>query len=419
MQANKSDIYVYFQLPDNSPPRQIGILTAHQAKGRKAFSFTYSSDWMNSREQILLDPDIGWYSGPQFPSEKENFGMILDSMPDRWGRMLMKRRANQLAADIGMPPVQLYDMDFLLGVQDESRMGAIRFKRDPQGSFLDNHPSHPIPPISSLRELQFATKVLESEKNDESVRKWLEILLAPGSSLGGARPKANVYDPDGQLWIAKFPSKSDETDKGAWEYLAYILATKAKVNMSESSIKKGGKAHHIFITKRFDRIRQHRIHFASAMTMTGNSEETIRDKPPSYLDLAEFIQFSSSNIISDLHQLWRRIVFNIAISNTDDHLRNHGFLLSDNGWVLSPAYDLNPSPEKAGLSLNIDMDRNDLDFDLAFGVGEYFQLSRSQMDKILKEVTEAVSIWPEVAKGLGIPRSEQLLMASAFNPNHL
>jgi len=240
----------------------------------------------------------------------------------------------------------LYDIDYLLGVYDESRMGALRFKTDPKGPFLDDSSGMPTPPWSSIRELQYAADSLEKDKDSEEVKKWLAILMAPGSSLGGARPKANILDENKDLWIAKFPSKNDTIDKGAWEYLAYELATKGGIRMAPCKIEKIAGRYHTFFTKRFDREKGERIHFASAMTMTGNNENTIRDNTASYLDIAESISNYGANIEENLHQLWRRIIFNMAISNTDDHLRNHGFILTDKGWILSPAYDLNPSVDK-------------------------------------------------------------------------
>ena len=280
--------------------------------------------------------------------------------------------------------------------------------------FLDDNNDYPTPPWSSIRELQYGASQLESDVSDDEVKKWLAILMAPGSSLGGARPKANILDDKDHPWIAKFPSKNDEIDKALWEYLAYKLALSAGINMTESKIEKVSDNYHTFFTKRFDRLGGERVHFASAMTMTGNNEDTIRDNPPSYLELAEFIQFSGADNTEDLHQLWRRIVFNIAISNTDDHLRNHGFILSNRGWRLSPAYDINPSIDKDGLSLNIDTDSNALDFELARSVGSYFQLDDKQMDNILNDVKSVVSQWKTIAQEVGISRQEQQLMEGAF-----
>jgi serine/threonine-protein kinase HipA len=414
MTTLKTGILVYAHWIGMSEPKFIGVLNAQQAKGKKAFSFEYSVDWLRSKEQILLDPDIGWFSGQQYPNRKENFGVFFDSMPDTWGRTLMKRGASQLASDEGRKAPILYDVDFLLGVFDQTRMGALRFKLDAEGPFLDNNANFPTPPLSSIRELQYAAEALESDTDNETIKKWLEILLAPGSSLGGARPKANVVDEKGELWIAKFPSINDTIDKAAWEYLAYRLALKAKIEISESRIERVTGKYHTFFTKRFDRQKTQRIHFASAMTMTGNSEETLKEVAASYLDIAEFIQFNGTKNTQDLHQLWRRIVFNVAISNTDDHLRNHGFILTERGWILSPAFDLNPSTDKAGLALNINADDNALDLELVKSVGAYFKLTQPDMEAIIREVFDAVSNWKEIAKEIGISRAEQELMANAF-----
>ncbi|MFV8333921.1 type II toxin-antitoxin system HipA family toxin [Flavobacterium sp. GSP14] len=413
--STKTDIYVYAHWKEMPEPKVIGILSAQQAKGKKAFSFEYDKNWLKTEQKFLLDPDIQLYGGPQYPNQKENFGIFLDSMPDTWGRTLMKRREAQQAKDKNEKPKTLYDIDFLLGVYDESRMGALRFKTDPNGDFLDNNKTASSPPWSSIRELQNAAANFENDDDNDEVKKWLSVLMAPGSSLGGARPKANVLDADKSLWIAKFPSKTDITDKAAWEFLAYLLATKAGIEMAPCRIEKISGKHHTFFTKRFDRENGERIHFASAMTMTGNNEDTIRDNPASYLDIAEFISNHGTNIVANLYQLWRRIVFNIAISNTDDHLRNHGFILTKEGWILSPAYDLNPSIEKDGLALNIDTDNNDLDFELAKSVGEYFRLNKEQMETIIQEVLQATSNWKNIACEIGISRGEQELMVKAFN----
>lgn len=414
MATNKTDIYVYAHWLGLAEPVLLGILSAHQAKGRKAFSFEYDKNWLKSDAQRLIDPDIQFYSGQQFPNNKENFGIFLDSMPDTWGRTLMKRREIQLAKAKGENPKTLYDIDYLLGVFDETRMGAFRFKLDPDGDFLDNDSEKSTPPWSTVRELQQAVVHYENDTDNEAINKWLKVLIAPGSSLGGARPKANVLDEKNQLWIAKFPSKNDTIDKAAWEYLTYQLAIKAGIEMAECKIEKVSGTYHTFFTKRFDRIGQERIHFSSAMTMTGNNEDTIKNQPASYLDIVEFIQNYGCKVNENLHQLWRRIVFNIAVSNTDDHLRNHGFILNNEGWALSPTYDLNPSIDKDGLALNIDMDNNVLDFELAKSVGDFFRLNQSKMDNIINEVFNSVRQWKDIAHQIGISRSEQELMQAAF-----
>lgn len=418
MAQQKFDIYVFAHWKGMPEPKLMGTLSAHYAKGKKAFSFEYDNSWIKSQQQRLIDPDIRFYSGTQFPNQKENFGIFLDSMPDTWGRRLMKRRAAQQARERGERAPTLYDIDYLLGVYDESRMGALRFRTELDGPFLDDNTETPAPPWSSIRELQHAADSIEDDRGNEDIKKWLAILMAPGSSLGGARPKANILDEEGSLWIAKFPSRNDTMDKAAWEFLAYQLAIQAGVEMAPCRLQKIAGKYHTFFTKRFDRQYGERIHFASAMTMTGNSEDTIRDIPASYLDIAEFLQNHGADIERNLHQLWRRIVFNIAISNTDDHLRNHGFLLTDGGWILSPAYDINPSIDKDGLALNIDMDNNILDLELAKSVGDFFRLDNKEMDMIIDEVLTSISQWREFAVNIGISRSEQELMQGAFRFNN-
>ena len=413
MKKENTNIFVFADFKGFPEPALVGILSAIQAKGRKAFSFTYDRVWIERKERFLIDPDIQFFNGAQFPVGKENFGVFLDSMPDTWGRTLMKRRAAQNAQKENKVPPVIYDIDYLLGVHDKTRMGALRFKMEKDGDFLDNDPFNPTPPWTSIRKLQAAAEHIQNDQTT-SVKKWLAILLAPGSSLGGARPKANIVDENNALWIAKFPSKNDTTDKAAWEYLAYKLALEAGINMAPSKMEKVSGRYHTFFTKRFDRDGDERIHFSSAMTMTGNNEATIKSNPASYLDIVEFITAFGVNVDQNLEQLWRRIVFNIFISNTDDHLRNHGFLLTSHGWELSPAYDINPSIDKEGLALNIDGDNNALDIEVAKSVGPYFRLTPAKMSIIINEVQRSVQSWRDVAVQLGISRVEQELMATAF-----
>lgn len=414
MAINKIDIFVYAHWLGISEPAIIGVLSAHKGKGRKSFSFEYDDQWLKGKNLFLLDPDIGLYSGPQFPAIKENFGVFLDSMPDSWGRTLMKKRAAQIAKASGIRAPVLHEIDFLLGVADTCRMGALRYKLDPDGPFLDDDRNAPVPPWISVGELQHIASLVESDTDSKELNKWLVMLMAPGSSLGGARPKANILDKAGHLWIAKFPSKNDTIDKAKWEFLAYRLALAAGINMTKSRIEKIAGNYHTFFTKRFDRALGERIHFASAMTMTGNNEDTIRDNRKSYLDLSLFIQNHGGGIKEDLAQLWRRIVFNIAISNTDDHLRNHGFILNNGTWRLSPAFDVNPSIDKEELALNIDDSSGVLDFDHAMSVCEFFRLDDKTAQSIISEVSSAVSTWRKTAIQIGISLSEIELMQSAF-----
>lgn len=403
------DILVYADWAWLDQPTLVGKLSGHKGRGTMAFSFEYDKLWLKAHPNLLLDPQMANYTGKQFPSGNQLFGVFQDALPDTWGRTLMKRRAS-----VENSSSYLSDLDYLLGVYDQSRMGGLRFKTSVAGAFLDDNADFPTPPWSSIRDLQYAITQIESDKESAEIAQWLAILMAPGSSLGGARPKANIIDEKGQLWIAKFPSKNDTYDMAKWEYLAYCLAIGAGIQMAESKIEKVSGQYYTFFTERFDRKLEKRIHFSSAMTMTGNDEVSIRDKSPSYLEIAEFIQFAGANMKSDLEQLWRRIIFSIAISNTDDHLRNHGFILIPEGWILSPAYDINPSTEKNGLSLNIDMENNALDFEVAKCVGQYFQLEVEQMNTIIEEVCKSVSNWRKVASEIGISRKDQEMMTSAF-----
>ena len=414
MAEGKINIYVYADWKGLEAPTEIGVLSTQFAKGKKAFSFEYNKDWLKRNSYQLLDPEINFFSGPQYPTDKENFGVFLDSMPDTWGKTLMKRRAAQEARSRNEKIPKLYEIDYLLGVYDESRMGALRFKTDRKGPFLDNDTKNPTPPWSSLGDLQEAVNHIESDSETNTIRQWLAVLIAPGSSLGGARPKANVLGKNGDLWIAKFPSKTDTIDKGAWEFLTYRLALDCGIEMAESKIEKITGPYHTFLTKRFDCEDGQRIHFSSAMTMTGNTEESLKNVNPSYLDIVDVIENYGINVEENLHQLWRRLIFNIAVSNTDDHLRNHGFIMNEKGWELSPAYDINPSVEKDGLALNIDADDNALDLDLAIGVGEYFRLGEDDMNQIIEEILSVISNWKHYAKKIGIAQKEQLIMEPAF-----
>ena len=415
MKSTKVDIFVYADWIDLQGPHLMGILSAHQGKGKKSFSFEYDKEWIKSAGQNLIDPDLQLFGGPQYPTNKENFGVFMDSMPDTWGRTLMKRKSIQVAKETGEKEKKLYDLDYLLGVYDQTRMGALRFKTSIDGNFLDDDENNPTPPWSSLRELEAAVKSFENE-DEPKMKRLLALLVVPGSSLGGARPKANVMDQEKNLWIAKFPSKNDTIDKAAWEYLAYRLATDAGINMSETKIQNLSNSYHTFFTKRFDRTNSGRIHFSSAMTMTGNNEEKLRDSTASYLDIVDFITNYGIDVNNNLKELWRRIVFSICISNIDDHLRNHGFILTPKGWILSPAYDINPSVDKEGLALNIDTDNNALDLELAKEVGAQFRLNENEMDEIIEKVISVVRGWESIASEIGIPRSEQERMRSAFLP---
>jgi serine/threonine-protein kinase HipA len=398
-------------------PELMGILQSTQVRGKEVFSFEYSDSWLKSRNAQILDPDLQLYKGQQYVSEdKSNFGIFLDSSPDRWGRVLMNRREAVLARTEVRKVRNLFEMDYLLGVFDGNRMGALRFKETETGEFLNNNKEMATPPWTSINELEEASLRLEEDDTDDYLKiKWLNLLMAPGSSLGGARPKASVLDKDRNLWIAKFPSKNDTTNIGAWEMVVHELAVNAGLRVAEATTGKYYSKQHTFLTKRFDRTKRGgRTHFASAMTLLGHTDGANYQHGVSYLDLAEFIMQQGAQPNADLEELWRRVVFFICVSNTDDHLRNHGFLLTDKGWVLSPAYDINPVETGTGLSLNISETDNALDLELAKEVARYFRISHKRANEIIKTTTEAVTNWNKVAEQIGISKSERGLMAKAF-----
>lgn len=399
-------------------PTLVGILHATPLRGKEIFSFEYDHEWLNSGYAQAIDPALQLYQGQwHAPTTQDNFGVFLDSSPDRWGRFLMNRREAQLAREEKRNERKLMESDYLLGVFDEHRMGALRFRTDPDGLFLDNNKELASPPWTSLRELEHAS--LEIEKDDAEKNpgysKWLKMLIAPGGSLGGARPKAGVVDELKHLWIAKFPNGNDEFDVGAWEMVAYKLAKRAGIDMSEAKIEKFNSRHHTFISKRFDRTSNgERIHFTSAMTLLQRTDGDDPSKGASYLELAQFIAKQGVQPDQDLEQLWRRIVFYICISNVDDHLRNHGFILQPNGWTLSPAFDINPVPSGEGLKLNISESDNAQDLELAKDVARYFRIKPDRTEKIIDEVISAVKTWKKEATNIGISLAEQDRMKRAF-----
>lgn len=416
--AQKKDIYVYMDWSEFEEPIFMGVLSSELLRGKEVFSYSNDADWLKYSKFRALDPDLGSFVGKQYlPTDKSNFGLFLDSAPDRWGRVLMQRREVLLAKQENRGVRKLTEIDYLLGVYDGNRMGALRFKLDPDGEFMDNSREFAAPPWASIRELEHASLQLEDENSSDSTEyvKWLRMLIAPGSSLGGARPKANVVDELGSLWIAKFPSRNDKTNMGAWEATVAELALGCGINMADCRAIKFGSDHHTFLTKRFDRTaNDKRIYFASAMTLLGYTDGASGAEGVSYLELAEWIGRNCHNVNGDLEQLWRRIVFNIAVSNCDDHLRNHGFLLTTKGWELSPAYDINPDKHGFGLKLNITEEDNSLDFDVALSTAKYYGVTESKRSEIISKICSVVASWKSVATKQGISRSEQEQMSSAF-----
>jgi serine/threonine-protein kinase HipA len=416
--SNHKNIYVYANWNSMKEPILMGELKAEYTRGKEIFSFSYSDTWLKSTYSQILDPELQFYSGSQYASdEKQNFGVFLDSSPDRWGRLLMRRLEAALARSEGRTEKTLRESDYLLGVFDRHRMGALRFKEDPDGQFLNNNEKFASPPWTSIKELEQISLRLEDDDVSENPEyfKWLMMLVNPGSSLGGARPKASVIDKNKNLWIAKFPSKSDSKDIGGWEMVTNELARKAGLNVAVSKIQKFSSKYHTFLTKRFDRaVTGERIHYASAMTMLGYVDGNNFHDGVSYLEIVEFLTKNGANVESDLAELWKRIVFGLFVSNTDDHLRNHGFILTEKGWILSPAFDINPNEDGSGLSLNISLDDNSLDLDLTLEVADYFRLTNENALNIIENIKKSVINWRSVANKYQLPKSEQELMAKVF-----
>jgi len=410
-------IYVYADWQGLPATMRVGVLAADLVRGKEVFSFEYDQIWLQSGFARMLDPDLQLFSGPQYLNDgKPNFGMFLDSSPDRWGRVLMRRREAIIARKEERQPATLHESAFLLGVYDGTRMGGLRFKTNEDSNFVSHAAELAAPPWVTLRDLEYASLRLENEDiTAPEELKWLNMLMAPGSSLGGARPKASVTDPAGNLWIAKFPSTSDEYNIGAWEMVVWQIAVNAGINMAPAQLQHFSGRHHTFLTRRFDRTpNTGRIHFASAMTLLGRQDGVDYHDGLSYLDMAGFIIQNGRRVNDNLRQLWTRMIFNMLVKNTDDHLRNHGFLLGEDGWDLSPAYDINPNPRGNGLTLNVSEDDNSLDPELALSVAIHFRLKHRESEAILNRIRTEITGWAAIASKYGLSRREQETIAPAF-----
>lgn len=392
----------------------VGTMYVSQTRGKEFYSFEYNENWLEHKK-MLLDTDLQLYRGRQYINDDKNiFGVFADSCPDRWGRRLMKRREEIRAKKEGLKPEKLLESDYLLGVYDEARMGGLRFKTELDGNFLSDDKEFATPPWTSLRELEQASIAFEND-TDSLNEKWLKQLLAPGSSLGGARPKASVMAQDGSLWIAKFPSKHDDFNSGAWEMVAHELAAMFGLNVPEAKIEKFSKLGTTFLVKRFDRKGSQRVHFSSAMTMLGKKDGADMADGSSYLEIVSFLKANGVRPQADLEELWKRIVLSMAVSNTDDHFRNHGFILSEDGWELSPLYDVNPDIYGEYLSLNVDSYNADISFDLAIESAKYYGLDKDEAVRLVVLIKDIVrNNWQNLAKKYGIGRSEIDRMKVAF-----
>ena len=410
MMTGRDQVIVHVDAPELGGDQVVGTLGANRSRTGRVFSFAYDVSWLSKSSSFTLDPSLGLYEGDQFTETLP--GVFADAAPDRWGRKLLERREDILAKREGRRPRTLDDWDFLIGVSDQLRMGAVRLASPNTGRFLDD--SHPeVPANARLRELEHLARLADEDRlpaSDESA--WLRILLAPGSSLGGTRPKANFQEADGVLWIAKFPSREDRRDVGAWEYVMTRLAQRSGIDVPRAQLLRLASPYRTFCSQRFDRVDGGRRLYASAVTLTGKRD----GDEASYLDLAEAITFYGDPhaIDADLEQLFRRLVFNILAANRDDHLRNHGFLRVSKGWRLSPAFDLNPAPEKNEHSLALDEASHIPDLRPALDTAGLYRLSDRRAKAIVAEIRSAVEGWREVAIDADVPTDDVDALAGAF-----
>lgn len=386
----------------------VGYLTS-QIKGTKeTTSFQYDQSWLESPNGFGLAPELPFGPG-QFFAKHKMFGIFEDCAPDRWGRKLMLRYEQDLARIESRPQKTLNEIDYILQVNDFSRQGALRFKETEKGDFLTTSESGAVPPLVKLPELLHAAETIN---NNTDTSKELLLLLAPGSSLGGARPKASVIDDNNNLCIAKFPKKGDDTRVVAWEAVALDLAKRCGLNVPKFQLKNiMGKD--VLIVERFDRKNGNRIPFASAMTMLNAIDNDMITY--NYTEIADFLIQYGAKPNEDLTELWKRIVFSVLISNTDDHLRNHGFLHTAKGWILSPVYDVNPSTDKTEmLHTAIAEDNNIATIENALKYAEYFRLNKTDAEKITNDMITVVKTWQQTAKKYGLNQTEINRLIPAF-----
>ncbi len=397
-------------------PRLVGRLWTRAHKNKEGATFEYDRGWLQHAARFSLEPALALGPGPfHTPADTPLFGAIGDSAPDRWGRALMRRMERRRAEREGRAPRTLQEIDYLLLVDDEARQGALRFAEREGGPFLREEGAKRIPPLVELPKLlSAAERVMEERDTEEDLR----LLFAPGSSLGGARPKASVIEKDGHLAIAKFPRRDDEFNTVVWEAVALALARKAGIAVPAVRVETVANKS-VLLLRRFDRDGARRIPFLSAMSMLGSRDNETR----SYLEIVDALRQHGAAPREDIEALWRRMVFNILISNTDDHLRNHGFLYEGpDGWRLSPAYDLNPVPTDIKpriLTTAVTEDDNTASLELAMEVAGYFELDAGRARRIAADVGKAVSTWRDEAARHGLTKPEIDRMASAFEHQDL
>jgi len=398
-------IFVYADFDFLEKEEEIGILSYERVRGNDHFAFEYDAAWLEKHGDIVLSGDVMNVRGDQHPRDgHEVFGFVKDSFPDRWGRVLMDRRERLAARDEGRSVRPLNNYDYLVGIEDLTRMGGLRYKTDRNGDFINSAATYSVPPMENLRALCDACQAIEQaeDQNELPDHRWLDQLINPGSSLGGARPKANVIDTNGRIYVAKFPSKKDLEDTELLEHFGHLLAAKAGITVAKTRIVKITKDRHLLLSERFDRTQSDkRIHFASAMSLIGLEDGSGADTGNGYLDIVDFIVRNCSDARQNLREIYRRVAFNVLFGNTDDHFRNHGFLLTDKGWTLAPAYDINPSMSRSQCLL-INENTEAADIGILRDSCESYMLDRKDAEDIISEVSDTIRDWRNVAKANGI-----------------
>lgn len=401
-------------------PELVGELCYEKLRGSESYAFRFDDNWLKFHAGIKLSEDINNYPGLQYTQPGNDiFGCFSDALPDRWGRTLLKRREQIQASEEKRAVRNLSSFDYLMGIDDFSRMGGFRLKRELDGDFINVSPSLKIPPLTELRQLVLASQEVEkSEENDVlPEKKWIAQLIQPGTSLGGARPKAGVLDDSGNLCIAKFPSRKDDYDTGLWEHFSHLLARKAGINAAQTKVQGGLGKYHTLLSKRFDRTDEgKRIHFASSMSLIGLRDGDNAQGGYGYLNIVDFILQSCCDVEKNLQELYRRVAFNICIGNSDDHFRNHGFLLTPRGWTLSPAYDMNPTLNEYQ-SLLINESSNKADIRTLLESCESYMIKKEVAENIIHQVQAAVAGWENLAVLLQIPAREVTMFKDRFKQN--
>lgn len=401
-------------------PELVGELCYEKLRGSESYAFRFDDNWLKFHAGIKLSEDINNYPGLQYTQPGNDiFSCFSDALPDRWGRTLLKRREQIQASEEKRAVRNLSSFDYLMGIDDYSRMGGFRLKREQDGDFINVSPSLKIPPLTELRQLVLASQEVEkSEENDVlPEKKWIAQLIQPGTSLGGARPKAGVLDDSGNLCIAKFPSRKDDYDTGLWEHFSHLLARKAGINAAQTKVLGGLGKYHTLLSKRFDRTDEgKRIHFASSMSLIGLRDGDNAQGGYGYLNIVDFILQSCCDVEKNLQELYRRVAFNICIGNSDDHFRNHGFLLTPRGWTLSPAYDMNPTLNEYQ-SLLINESSNKADIRTLLESCESYMIKKEVAENIIRQVQAAVAGWENLAVLLQIPAREVMMFKDRFKLN--